>query len=159
MTHYAAEQMVVEVTYTGEAYQLTALESVAVMANRLAYTFDLPAAIQEEAAFDLTQTQVQKIQAELQTTEFMNADLPQSAVGIYTDVLRHLRRRGQLQFVRLDVDTIIARRQLGVLAATNGMALTAVPHGQIIHYQTTTLDKFQQTIVETVEQLQGEADV
>lgn len=159
VTHYVAEQTVVEVTYTGETYQLTALESVAVMANRLAYTFDLPTAIREEAAFDLTQTQVQQIQAELQTTGLMDADLPQSAADIYTDMLRHLRHRGQLQFVQLDVDAIVARRQLGVLVAANGMALTAVPHDKIIHYQTTTLDKFQQTIVEIVAQLQGEADV
>lgn len=158
VTHHVSEQMVVEVTYTGEVYQLTALKSVAVMANRLAYTFDLPATVREEAVFDLTQTQVRQIQAELNTIGFMDAGSPKSAVGIYTDVMRHLRRRGQLQFVRLDVDSIVARRQLGVLVATNGMALTAVPHGQIIHYQATNLGEFQRTVIEIVEQLQGEAN-
>ncbi len=158
VTHHVSDQTVVEVAYTGDAYQLTALESADVMANRLAYTFDLPAAIQEEAAFDLTQTQVRRIQAELKAAGFMDEGTPKSAIGIYADVMRHLRRRGQMQFVRLDVDAIVARRQLGVLAAANGMALTAVPRPHATHYQTATIDSFQQIVVKTIEQLQGETD-
>ena len=54
---------------------------------------------------------------------------------------------------------IVARQQLGVLVADEGVALTAVLRQHKTIYQTTDINAFQQTANDLLNQLKGDVDV
>ncbi len=160
VTHYVSNKLIVEVVYDGELYQLTALDSLEVMVNRLAYTFDLPPIKQSDIVFRMTQTQIRQLQSEtVDVDAVLTSHLSERAIRFYMNTMRHLERKGMIQFVRIEAKQEIAHRQVGVLVASDGIALTAIPHQQQTNYQSVDIGSFQHLLMDTVMQLRGNDNV
>lgn len=157
VTHYVSNKLVVEVVYDDDLYQLTLLDSLEVMANRLAYTFGLSSIKQQDGiAFKVTQAQIQQIQSKLvDTAVIATPDLPERAIQFYMNIMQHLKCKGRVQFVCVEAKQEILHKQMGVLVGTDGKALIAVPHQQKTNYQSTDINNFQQILLEIVGKLRG----
>lgn len=150
VTHYVSSDSVVEVVYTGNDYELTVLDSTAVMANRLGHTFELPETLEESLTFTMTPEQVDL--ARSMSTTPADVDLTDDGVKLYHRVVGHLRHTGLIQLNYIDSKQDITNEHIGLLVSSEGIALTAVPQPEKIVYQTTNRQQFQEKLISKLQE-------
>lgn len=155
VTHYLSEQLIVEQTYTGDVYRFTVLASVAVMTDRLAHTFALPAQKQDDIHFSLGQAEAEKITAASTMPQLLQIGIAEKIAQIYLDTLRQIQFKGLIRLLKTRLTTIVEQAELGLLVSHDGVAWVAEPQAGRTRYTQTDIASFQSIMQQKIDQLYG----